>query len=127
MRENAARFTKRWFPLQVKGEAARQASGDHRSEDVQDRDVPLEDGAAVPDQDQPTAEEAIGAVEEVHALIHEAGLSRRQREVALAVAEGKTEADAARELGISAADARKHFMRAKPRLRDAARRRGLAP
>jgi RNA polymerase sigma factor (sigma-70 family) len=79
---------------------------------------------------QPTPEEELEAsedIERVNTLIREAGLSNRQREVALAYAfEDTTLADVARDLGIAPADARKHWERARPKLREAARRLRIA-
>ena len=66
-------------------------------------------------------------LEVVHALLEEAVLSERQREVALAVAlEDRTLADIARELGIKSADARHHWKLAWPKIMDAALRLGVA-
>lgn len=135
VQEGAARFTALWFPLQVKGESARLDTGDQRSAEVQKRDVSLNDESLTgaerwgrePQQTPEEELEAIHNIERVEALFREAGLSRRQHEVALAVARGDTLADAARDLGIASADARRHWGRAGPKLREAARRLGIAP
>ena len=76
----------------------------------------------------PTPEEEVCQIEGVEVadeLVREARLSDRERQVVLAVAQGMTRAEAARELGIAAADARRHVLSARPKLAEAARRLGL--